>query len=122
MNQTCKNVQSTKVKQVPFEIAKYPEMRGKKIQDVYISTCEVRKTMFSNQTGKTGQFLTRSKRGNKYIMIMVKVDSRAILVEPIKSHKDTEMIRSYNALLLQLWQTGITPKEHVIWTMRYQTP
>ena len=36
MNQNQKNVRSTKVKQVPFEIAEYPEMRGKKIQDVYI--------------------------------------------------------------------------------------
>ena len=38
MNQTQKNVRSTKVKRVPFEIAEYPEMRGKKVQDIYIST------------------------------------------------------------------------------------
>ena len=81
MNQNHKNVRSTKVKQVPFEIAEYSEMRGKKIQDVYISTYEVRETKFSDQTG---QFPTRSKRGNKYIMIMVKIDSSAILVELMK--------------------------------------
>ena len=38
MNQTRKNLRSTKVKHVPFKIAKYPEMRGKKTQDVFIST------------------------------------------------------------------------------------
>ena len=92
-----KNVQSTKVKRVPFEIAEYPEMRGKKIQDIYISTYEVRKTTFSDQTE---QFPTRSKLGNKYIMIMVEIDSSAILVMTMKSQKDAEMIRAYNALLL----------------------
>ncbi len=74
-------------------------MRGKKVQDIYISTYEVRKTTFSDQTGR---FPTRSKRGNKYIMIMVETDSSAILVEPMKSQKDAEMIRAYNALLLCL--------------------
>ena len=36
MNQTRKNVRSTKTKQVLFEIAEYPEMKGKKVHDVYI--------------------------------------------------------------------------------------
>ncbi len=54
-------------------------------------------TMFSDQTG---QFPMQSQQGNKYIMVMVEIDSNAILVEPMKSHKDEEMIRAYNALLL----------------------
>ena len=45
MNQNRKNVQSTKLKQVPCEIAEYPEIRGKKILDVYILTYEVRETI-----------------------------------------------------------------------------
>jgi hypothetical protein len=57
----------------------------------------VRETMFSNQTG---QFPTRSQQGNKYIMVMVEIDSNVILVEPMKSRKDEEMIQAYNALLL----------------------
>ena len=60
MNRTQKNVQSTKVKQVPFEIAKYPEMKGKKVQDIYIATYDVCKTTISDQTGKVP---TRSKQG-----------------------------------------------------------
>jgi hypothetical protein len=71
----------------------------------------VRETMFSDQTG---QFPTRSQRGNKYIMVMVEIDSNAILVEPMKSCKDDEMIRAYNALLLRLKQAGIVPKKHVL--------
>jgi hypothetical protein len=82
MNQARKNVRSTKAKQAPLELAEYPKMRGKKVQDIYISTYEVRKTTFSNQTG---QFPSRSKSGNKYIMIMVKINSSAILVKSMKS-------------------------------------
>ena len=45
---------------------------------------------------------------------MVEIDSNAILVEPMKSRKDDEMIRAYNALLLRLKQAGIVPKKHVL--------
>ena len=74
------------------------------MRDVYTETYRVRETMFSDQTG---QFPTRSQRGNKYIMVMVEIDSNAILVEPMKSRKDEEMISAYNALLLRLKQEGI---------------
>ncbi len=67
--------------------------------------------MFSDQTGK---FPTCSQQGNKYIMVMVKINSNAILVEPMKSRKDEEMIRAYNALLLQLKWAGIVPKKHIL--------
>jgi hypothetical protein len=71
----------------------------------------VRKTMFPDQTG---QFPTGSQQGNKYTMVMVEIDSNAILVEPMKSRKDEEMIRTHNALLLQLKRAGIVPKKHVL--------
>ena len=86
-------------------------MKGKKVHDIYIKTYNVRETTFSDQTG---QFPTRSRSGNKYIMIMVEIDSSAILVKPMKSQKDAEMIRAYNALLLRLKQAGISPKKLVM--------
>jgi hypothetical protein len=45
---------------------------------------------------------------------MVEIDSNAIFLEPMKSRKDEEMIRAYNALLLQLKRAGIVPKKHVL--------
>ncbi len=45
---------------------------------------------------------------------MVEINSSAILVEPIKNRKDAEMIRAYNALLLQFKRAGIIPKKHVL--------
>ncbi len=67
--------------------------------------------MFYDQTG---QFPMHSQLGNKYIMVMVEIDSNAILVEPMKSRKDEEMICAYNALLLRLKWTGIVSKKHVL--------
>ena len=108
MNQTRKNVRSTRSK---METCDTSQLRGKKMRDVYITSYNVRETMFSDQTG---QFPTRSQRGNKYIMVMVEIDSNAILVEPMKSRKDAEMIRAYDALLLRLKRAGIVPKKHVL--------
>ncbi len=45
---------------------------------------------------------------------MVKINSNAILVKPTKNHKDAEMIRAYNALLLQLKGANIVSKKHVL--------
>ena len=111
LNQTRKNVRSTKAKSAPLETCDTSQLHGKKVRDVYTETYMVRETMFSDQTG---QFPTRSQRGNKYIMVMVEIDSNAILVEPMKSRKDEEMIPAYDALLLQLERAGIVPKKQVL--------
>jgi hypothetical protein len=111
LNQTRKNVRSTKTKTAPLETCDTFKLHGKKVCNVYTETYSVRETTFSDQTG---QFPTRSQRGNKYIMVMVEIDSSAILVEPMKSCKDEEMIRAYNALLLRLKRAGVVPKKHVL--------
>ncbi len=77
MNQQRKNVQSTKT---PFEVCNAAAaLRGKKMKDLFVSTYNTRETSFSDQTG---QFPKQSKRGHKYIMVLVEIDSNAILVEP----------------------------------------
>jgi hypothetical protein len=85
LNQTRKNVSSTKAKPTPLETCDTSQLHGKKVRDVYTETYSVRETMFSDQTG---QFPMRLQRGNKYIMVMVEIDSNAILVEPMKSRKE----------------------------------
>jgi hypothetical protein len=111
LNQTRKNVQSAKVKATLLETCNTSHLHGKKVCNVYTQTYMVRKTMFSDQTG---QLPIQSLCGNKYIMVMVEINSNAILMEPMKNHKDVEMIRAYNALLLQLKRAGIIPKKHVL--------
>jgi hypothetical protein len=111
LNQSRKNVQSTKVKATPLETCNTSHLHGKKVRNVYTQTYMVRETIFSNQTG---QFPIQSLCGNKFIMVMVEIDSNAILVEPMKNRKDAEMIRAYNTLLLRLKRAGIVPKKHVL--------
>ena len=86
-------------------------LRGRKVHDVYASIYEVRNTIFSYQIG---QFPTRSQLGNKYIMVMVEIDSNAILVDPIKSRKDAELTRAYRKIILRLQREGIIPKKHIL--------
>jgi hypothetical protein len=111
LNQTRKNVRSTKVKVTPLETCDTSHLHSKKVRNVYTQMYMVCKTMFSNQTG---QFPIRSLYGKKYIMVMVEINSNAILVEPMKNRKDAKMIRAYNALLLRLKWAGIVPEKHVL--------
>ncbi|KAL7478803.1 hypothetical protein ACHAW6_004556 [Cyclotella cf. meneghiniana] len=47
-------------------------------------------------------------------MVMVEIDSSAILVKPIKNCTDAELTRAYSALKLRLRWAGITPRKHVL--------
>ncbi|KAL7490093.1 hypothetical protein ACHAW6_016101 [Cyclotella cf. meneghiniana] len=109
LNQARKNVRSTKPK--PFITTSSTQLRGKKVQDIHTQVYEVRDTVFTDQTG---QFPTQARSGNKYIMVMVDIDSSGILVEPIKSRKDAELHRAYTSLMTRLNRAGIFPKKHVL--------
>jgi hypothetical protein len=52
---------------------------------MYTKIYHVRDTIFTDQNG---QFPQRSQAGNKYIMVLVKIDRSAILIEPIKQRSD----------------------------------
>ena len=47
-------------------------------------------------------------------MVKVEIDSNAILVEPMKSRKDAEMMRAYKLLPMCLKRAGVVPKKHVL--------
>ena len=53
-------------------------------------------------------------RENKYIMVLVEIDSNAILVAPMKSRHDTEMQRAYKSMMTRLHRSGIVPEKHVL--------
>jgi hypothetical protein len=94
LNQTRKNVWSTKVKATSLETCNTSHLHGTKVRNVYTQMYMVCKTMFSNQTC---QFSIQSLHGNKYIMVMVEINSNAILVEPMKICKDAKMIRAMHS-------------------------
>eukprot|EP00804_Cyclotella_cryptica_P013560 CCRYP_012915-RA/>CCRYP_012915-RA protein AED:0.35 eAED:0.35 QI:0/-1/0/1/-1/1/1/0/404 len=111
LNQTRKNVRSTKPMPLPFEEAHSNQLQGHKVHDIYTKTHQVRNTIFTDQTG---QFPVCSQAGNKYIMVMVEIDSCAILVEPIKNRTNAELTRAYSALMLRLRQASIIPCKHIL--------
>jgi hypothetical protein len=79
LNQTRKNVRSTKVMVAPLETCNNSHLHDKKVCDVYTLTYMVCKTMYSNQTGR---FPIRSLHGNKYIMVMVGINSNTTSERP----------------------------------------
>ena len=68
-------------------------------------------TLYSNQTGK---FPIQSRQGHNYIMVMVKIDSNAIIVETMKTKSDKEMQRAYLALLAKLKRAKIVSLKHIL--------
>ena len=47
-------------------------------------------------------------------MVIVKIDSNAILVKPINSRNNHEIARAYRVLMTHLQHTGIVPKKHIL--------
>ena len=45
---------------------------------------------------------------------MVKIDSKAIIVEPLKSWKNSELTWAHHVLVMRLKRAGIVPKKHVL--------
>eukprot|EP00804_Cyclotella_cryptica_P030764 CCRYP_009164-RA/>CCRYP_009164-RA protein AED:0.15 eAED:0.16 QI:0/0/0/1/1/1/4/0/1045 len=56
----------------------------------------------------------QTTRRNHYLMVMVDIDSSAILVEPIKNRTDIELTRAYSTLITRLHRAGVVPRKHVL--------
>jgi hypothetical protein len=67
--------------------------------------------MYTNQTGK---FPKKSSRGHQYIMVLLEMDSNAILVAAMKNRLAGEMIYAYQELVDHLQSAGIQPKLHLL--------
>jgi hypothetical protein len=67
--------------------------------------------MYTNQTGP---FPTKSSCGHQYIMVLIEIDSNAILVKAMKNRTTGEMIQAYQVLVDCLCSMGVTPKMHIL--------
>ncbi len=72
---------------------------------------EAQRLMYTDQTGK---FPKKSSKGNHYIMVLIEIDSNAILVEAMKNRTAGEMIRAYLVLVTRLSNAGVKPKMHIL--------
>ena len=104
MRHQCKGLQSTKVSTQAANVLEEEEQSldaqlqelKKKQRDIYVSNWNYTDIVYTDQMGK---FPHRLSRGNKYIMVMYYIDGSTILVEPMKSSKEKEMIRANSILI-----------------------
>ncbi len=94
MTKQSQGVQSTRVLAEVSDITNVPALP--KIKDIYIKIYNATKMMQSNLTGR---FPATSSKGNKYIMVLVKISGNYINAEPMKSKLEGSMIKPY----LVLW-------------------
>jgi hypothetical protein len=47
-------------------------------------------------------------------MVLIEIDSNAIVVEAMKNRLAGEMIQAYQVLVERLCNTGLTPKMHIL--------
>ena len=80
MKQTKQGIRSTKVVDEDA-MAMFKPRPGTKHKDVYLQVFDAtKKSMYTDQTG---QFPLTSSRGNKYLMVAVKMDGNYIDAEPM---------------------------------------
>ena len=65
-------------------------------------------------TSQTGRFPKKSSRGHQYIMVLIEINSNAILVEAMKNRTTGEMIRAYQVLVERLRSAGVNPTMHIL--------
>lgn len=114
-----KGLHSTKVPVLQSEVtdkeAASAEMQLKELRqkqrDIYIRVYDDKVIVYTNQTGK---FPTISSRGYKYLMVMYYIDGSTILMKPMKSRTETEMIRAHEVLIQRLKACGFNPAKQML--------
>ena len=104
MKHQCQGVRSTKIPKLQADITMEEriklekEMKAlrQKHRDIFIQVYEEKDLVYSDQTGN---FPTTSSRGNKYLMILYYIDGSYIMMEPMKSRHENEMIRVHKVLI-----------------------
>ena len=81
---------------------------------VQIYNVEEDEAILTMYTDQTCRFSKKSSRGNQYVMVLVELDSNAILVEGMKDRTSGEMIPVYQHLVDHLKTAGIQPKHHIL--------
>ena len=79
-----------------------------KHQDIYIEINNAKETVCTNQTGA---FPVTSKKGNKYITILIEIDNNIIMSEAMWNRSSGEIVRAYLVLMQRLKAAVIRPEK-----------
>jgi hypothetical protein len=110
LNQTSKNVRSTKTKKkhtTREEKQDYKSHITEKMNVIYAAIHEVVGHTYTNLTGR---FPKTSSRGYKYILVLYDYDGNSIQAEPVKNRSYAEAIRAYSRIYDELTAKGLKPK------------
>ncbi len=101
------NHNHAKATHLPWLVSKQKEA----IIKIYDLSNEAQCLMYTNQTGK---FPKKSSCGYQYIMVLIEIDSNAILVKAMKSRTAGEIIRAYQVLIERFCSAGVDPTMHIL--------
>jgi len=91
LDQQRQDVRSTKAKALDHILQSKKSASNTPHKDVYAGVWDLKHTTYSDQTGR---FPYTSHRRNKFVMVMVELDSSAILIEPMKNRSTEELKRA----------------------------
>ena len=119
MRHQRQGLRSTKIPELKTDITESErlniekEMKTLKLKqrDIYVHVWEEKDVVYTDQTGR---FPTTSSRGNRYLMVMYFIDGSLILMEPMKSRHENEMIRAHNVLITRLKERNFAPKKQIL--------
>jgi hypothetical protein len=110
LNQTRKNVRSTKPKKrhnTQEDAQDYEPHITERTNVVYTAIHTINGHTY---TDLTGRFPTTSSRGYKYILVLYDYDGNSIQAEPMKNKSDAEAIGAYSRIYDELTSKGLKPK------------
>jgi hypothetical protein len=111
LDQQQQGVRSTKAAQSQGVNSRKTGIQLTPERDVHVAVWELKHTTYSDQTGR---FPYTSYKGNKYVMVLVEIDSSAILVKPLCDKTAEEMTRAYLHLLQRIKAAGLRPRKHIM--------
>ena len=74
--------------EIELELVDTSSETDKKERDIYTKVIDMWDDKGTIYTDQTEKFPTKSRSGNRYIMVMVSIDSHTILVTPMKNKTD----------------------------------
>jgi hypothetical protein len=97
------NVHST----TAIDILKQIAALKKKQKDIIITFADKRELLYTKQTGK---FPYHSSKSYKYVIVTCEIYGNVIFTKPMRSRKETEMIRTHKEIMAKLHEANLYKK------------
>jgi ABC-type transporter MlaC component len=110
LNQTRKNVRSTKPKKRHNKQEDAPDYEPHITERTNVVYAAIHTIDGHTYTDLTDRFRTTSSRGYKYILVLYDYDGKRVHAEPMKNRSDAEAIRAYSRIYDELTSKGLKPK------------